>query len=71
MENILSKITKASGDTQAVQQTLADSVPFLLTEVKPEVRQQLSIQMEGMMQFCEFNQRKCDIKYNKIKPKSF
>ena len=54
---------KVSGDSQAMQQTLTDSMPFLLNDLQPEARQQLGYQMQELINFCEFNEKKCDLRY--------
>ncbi len=54
---------EASADAQALQQTLTDSMPFLLNDLKPEARQQLGYQMEELIKFCEYNERKCELRY--------
>ena len=62
IDNVLDKITQASADPQALQQTLTDSMPFLLNDLKPEARQQLGYQLEEMVHFCQYNERTCDIR---------
>lgn len=61
LDTVLDKIVKVSGDAQALHQTLTDSMPFLLNELKPEQRQELGYKMEELIHFCEFNQIKCDL----------
>lgn len=63
LDTVLDKIVKVSGDAQALQQTLADSMPFLLNDLTPEARQELGYQMQELIHFCEFDQRTCDLRY--------
>lgn len=67
VEKVLDKITKVSADPQALQQTLTDSMPFLLNDLKPEARQQLGYEIQEMVNFCEYNQLKCDLRYTAMK----
>ena len=62
VEKVLDKIAQVSADPQALQQTLTDSMPFMLNDLKPEARQQLGYEIEEMVNFCQYNQLKCDLR---------
>ncbi len=64
LENVLDKITQVSSDPQALQQTLTDSMPFLLNDLTPAARQELGYQLEELVHFCEYNSRNCDLRYH-------